>query len=93
MSDFKSKLPDLKELGSMTGKLFQDVKKSVTEIIKDYKEKRTQDTQPQAPTEAPAEAEAPKESTQSEDAEKIEPKTKTTQSKTNKKPSAKKSDE
>lgn len=40
MSDFKSKLPDLKELGSMTGKLFNDLKVSVTEIIDDYKKKR-----------------------------------------------------
>lgn len=40
MSDFKSKLPDLKELGSMTSKLFKDVKQSVDEIINDYKKKR-----------------------------------------------------
>ncbi|MCX7117102.1 MAG: hypothetical protein NTW94_04200 [Legionellales bacterium] len=37
MSDFKSKLPDLKELGEMTGKLFKDIRNSVTEIINDYK--------------------------------------------------------
>lgn len=40
MSDFKSKLPDLQELGSMTGKLFKGIKASVDEIIHDYKEKR-----------------------------------------------------
>lgn len=40
MNDFKSKLPDLKEIGSMTGKLFNDIKSSVCEIIQDYKEKR-----------------------------------------------------
>lgn len=43
MSDFKSKLPDLKELSSMTSKLFKGLKESVSEIIKDYKEKRTTD--------------------------------------------------
>lgn len=41
MSDFKSKLPDFKELGSMTSKLFKGIKSSVEEIIRDYKEKRT----------------------------------------------------
>ena len=40
MSDFKSKLPDLKELTSMTGKLFNDIKASVGGIIDDYKKKR-----------------------------------------------------
>jgi hypothetical protein len=39
MSDLKSKLPDLKELTGMAGKLFGDVKKSVVEIIGTYKEK------------------------------------------------------
>lgn len=42
MSDFKSKLPDLQELGSMTKKLFNGIKNSVGEIIHDYKEKRAQ---------------------------------------------------
>lgn len=40
MSDSKSKLPDLKELGSMTNKLFKDLKKSMAEIVEDYKKKR-----------------------------------------------------
>ncbi|KTD47708.1 hypothetical protein [Legionella quateirensis] len=40
MSDFKSKLPDLKELSSMTSKLFKGIKNSVEEIIQDYKHKR-----------------------------------------------------
>lgn len=40
MSDFKSKLPDLKELTSMGEKLFKGLKSSVTEIIDDYKKKR-----------------------------------------------------
>ncbi|CAM2792676.1 Uncharacterised protein [Legionella steigerwaltii] len=42
MSDFKSKLPDLKELASMTGKLYTDIKKSVGEIVQNYKENRAQ---------------------------------------------------
>ncbi|MBL7479926.1 hypothetical protein [Legionella bononiensis] len=40
MSDFKSKLPDFKELSSMTSKLFKGIKNSVEEIIQDYKHKR-----------------------------------------------------
>ncbi|WP_298627090.1 hypothetical protein [uncultured Legionella sp.] len=56
MSDFKSKLPDLQELSSMTSKLFKGLKESVTEIIKDYKEKRAVDTTDEEPKEkAPAE--------------------------------------
>jgi len=43
MSDFKSKLPDLKELGSMTSKLFGGLKSTVNEIIHDYKEKRAEE--------------------------------------------------
>lgn len=39
MSDLKSKLPDLNELGSMAGKLYNDLKTSVVEIIDDYKKK------------------------------------------------------
>ncbi len=42
MSDFKSKLPDLKELASMTSKLYTDIKKSVGEIVHNYKENRAQ---------------------------------------------------
>ena len=37
MADQKSKLPDLNEITSMAGKLFTDVKKSIVEIIDDYK--------------------------------------------------------
>lgn len=40
MSDLKSKLPDMNELGSMASKLFKDVKSSVCNIIDDYKQKR-----------------------------------------------------
>ncbi len=43
MSDNKSKLPDFKEISSMAGKLFNDVKTSVCEIIDDYKKKRAQE--------------------------------------------------
>lgn len=44
MSDFKSKLPDFKELTSMTTKLYKGLKASVEEIISDYKEKRQEPT-------------------------------------------------
>lgn len=37
MADFKSKLPDFKEITSMAGKLFKDVKTSICEIVADYK--------------------------------------------------------
>ena len=40
--DKKSKLPDFKELASMTGKLYNDIKTSVGQIIQDYKDLRTQ---------------------------------------------------
>ena len=39
--DKKSKLPDFKELASMTGKLYNDIKTSVGQIIQDYKDLRT----------------------------------------------------
>lgn len=42
MSDLKSKLPDLKELGEITGKLFKDMKTSVGEIMHTYREKRAE---------------------------------------------------
>jgi Sec-independent protein translocase protein TatA len=45
MGDFKSKLPDFKEIGSMATKLFKDVKSSVGEIITDYKEKRAEEAE------------------------------------------------
>lgn len=56
MSDLKSKLPDLGELGSMAGKLYNDLKTSVCEIIEDYKLKHPPETAvPQAPVEKPTE--------------------------------------
>jgi len=36
----KSKMPDLSEITHMAGKLFSDIKNSVTEIVDDYKTKR-----------------------------------------------------
>jgi hypothetical protein len=39
-NDKKSKLPDLEELTGIVGKLFGDLKKSVGEIVTDYKDKR-----------------------------------------------------
>lgn len=52
MSDFKSKLPDLNELASMGGKLFNGIKGAVNEIIDDYKKKRAPvaETKPAADT-------------------------------------------
>lgn len=44
MAGFMDKLPDLNEIGSMAGKLFKDVKLSVSEIIDDYKTKHPQKT-------------------------------------------------
>ena len=49
MSDFKSKLPDLKEIGLMAGKLFKDIRTSVSEIVETYKEKHP--SPPQAESE------------------------------------------
>jgi hypothetical protein len=43
MGDFKSKLPDFQEIIGFTGKLLKDVKKSVGEIVDDYKLKRAQE--------------------------------------------------
>ncbi len=48
MSDLKSKLPDLGELGGMASKLFKDVKKSVCEIADDYKAKHKKAAAPKA---------------------------------------------
>lgn len=49
MGDFKSKLPDFKEVTSMATKLFKDVKTSVCEIIEDYKKKREEAATTEAP--------------------------------------------
>ncbi|MCL5272911.1 MAG: hypothetical protein M1486_06405 [Gammaproteobacteria bacterium] len=57
MSDLKSKLPDLKELSSMTSKLFKGLKDSVNEIIQDYKDKRAEDVSPEAPVKPSAKKE------------------------------------
>lgn len=51
MSDFKSKLPDLQELTSMTSKLFKGIKASVGEIIDDYKKKRADSETQETPAE------------------------------------------
>ncbi|MBN9231359.1 MAG: hypothetical protein J0I93_10965 [Legionella sp.] len=59
MGESKSKLPDLKELATMSGKLFHDIKTSVTQIIADYKAARedepseTAQKPPVTPTEPP----------------------------------------
>lgn len=63
MNDFKSKLPDLKELSSMAGKLFKDVKTSVSEIIDEYKKKREQVASNEEKEEVVTKAKAPKRKT------------------------------
>lgn len=39
----KSKLPDMGEISKMAGKLFTDVKNSVSEIVNDYKKNHADD--------------------------------------------------
>ena len=39
MADMKSMLPDLKDVTSIASKLYHDLKKSVSEIVTDYKGK------------------------------------------------------
>ncbi len=61
MSDLKSKLPDINELGAMASKLFTDIKTSVNTIIEDYKlkhppkpdEEDTPVAKPEEPSEKP----------------------------------------
>jgi hypothetical protein len=48
MSDFKSKLPDFKELTSMGTKLCKDIKSSIEDIMRDYKQKRADSEQSEA---------------------------------------------
>ncbi|MDA9272202.1 hypothetical protein N9Q05_02345 [bacterium] len=48
MSDLKSKIPDLNELGSMASKLYKGLKTSIDEIIVDYKKKHADDVKPKA---------------------------------------------
>ncbi len=55
MNDLKSKLPDLKELGEMTSKLFKDIKNSVSEIVDTYKQKHPQSEKAEAPSKKAAE--------------------------------------
>lgn len=64
MNDFKSKLPDLKELTSMTSKLFNGLKTTVNEIIHDYKEKRAEDEAKEQTAAAPAKEEAKAQTTE-----------------------------
>lgn len=54
MSDFMSKIPSLKELTSMTGKLVNGIKTSVGEIVEEYKKNH-----PPAPEKPTSEAAQP----------------------------------
>ncbi|AAU26942.1 TPA: hypothetical protein ACK8Z3_001364 [Legionella pneumophila] len=77
MSDFKSKLPDLNELTSMTAKLFKGIKTSVSEIIQDYKQKRAQpvSTEEKTTENKPAESKAEPKTESKTTENKTEPKT------------------
>jgi hypothetical protein len=48
--NIKDKLPDLNEVSGIAKKLYVDVKKSVTEIIKEYKVKRDNSSMQKAAT-------------------------------------------
>ncbi len=50
MSDFKSKIPDFHEMATFTGKLIKDIKKSIGEIMVDYKHKRAEDAKNEVKT-------------------------------------------
>lgn len=54
MSNPKSKLPDLKELGEMSSKLYKSLSSCVIDIIDDYKKKRTTEAE-STETKEPAE--------------------------------------
>lgn len=43
MADMKSMMPDLKDVTSIASKLFNDMRKSVGEIVTDYKAKHCPD--------------------------------------------------
>ncbi|NQY43678.1 MAG: hypothetical protein HRT87_10080 [Legionellales bacterium] len=58
----KSKLPDMKEITGMAGKLYEDVKKSVTEIVDEYKSNHPKEQQDNSSKEAEKD---PKQSTES----------------------------
>jgi hypothetical protein len=58
MSDFKSKLPNLKELASMSTKFYKDMKKSVCEIVQHYKENRVEEAAAETNKEAVKKAKA-----------------------------------
>jgi hypothetical protein len=52
MSDPKSKIPDLKEIVELTGKLFKDIKTSFSELVSAYKEKHPDAPLPEKTQEA-----------------------------------------
>lgn len=68
MSDLRSKLPDLKEISSIAGKLFKDLKTSINEIVSDYKKKR-EDTEEAGSSEKTGEKPAAKAKKQAKKAE------------------------
>jgi len=60
MSDLKSKLPDLNEISSMAGKLFKGIKKSVVDVIDDYKKNHPAETAEETKAKEKVQAEATK---------------------------------
>ncbi len=89
VSDLKSKMPDFKEISSMAGKFFKDLKNSIDGIVQDYKKKRhpsetkAQSTAPTVkPTTAPKAEAKPVQKPKIDPAvtvvKKIDPKPKTT---------------
>ena len=77
MSENKSKkLPDLGEIADMAGKLFSDIKKSVSEIVEDYQTKHREEEAAE-PKEVKAE-EAPKQNEDKPEPEQSEDKPKPT---------------
>lgn len=58
MGDLKSKLPNLQEIGSFAGKLFRDIKKSVCEIVDEYKQNHPEEKEAPAQKEPASNVEA-----------------------------------
>lgn len=74
MADQNSKIPNLDEITSMAGKLFTDIKTSVSEIVKDYKQKHdaVATDAPKASATETAAPEAPAQTASNEEAVKPE---------------------
>ena len=67
MGDSKSKIPDMEEIKSITGKIFKSLKSTITEVVHDYKKKREETA---AEVESKAEAMKTAEKKEASDSEK-----------------------